>query len=65
MLVGFLYAFLTSNMTFIVPNLHQKTDSKAQQPRNKSKELNGWWEMKLNDLFNYLDFIVTFNTTIS
>ena len=40
-LVWLLYEFLFSNITFIALNLHQKTDSKFQQPRIKSKELNG------------------------
>ena len=34
-------ALSISSITFIAPNRHKKTDSKAQQPRNKSKELNG------------------------
>ena len=47
MLVGSLHSFLIYNMTFIALNLHQNTDSKVQQPRNKAKELNGRGVLRL------------------
>ena len=47
MLVGSLHSFLIYSMTFIALNLHQNTDCKVQQPRNKAKELNGRGVLRL------------------